>query len=241
MWRWVVKDYFSAFGWYRISALMKAGNWFWVIYWFAMLPAMFNSFGSWEDTLTFYLMMIPIFFCLTSEIFHRNRLPKIFYICPMEKEIRKAYIERKFLFSILFPSLLGGVAAVALWGFKLCHPLTAVLYFFDVLVISIFIGGIFKQTVQIPENSAIRLETVETNGVIEGAAYILSLIAVFGMYMMLEFGPSIEVWCKWIFVGFAVVLQLPLTIKGLTGWNAAVERALSYEVVKIKAKKVGGK
>ena len=65
MWRWVIKDYFSAFSWYRISALMKAGNWFWVIYWVAMLPAMFKSFGSWEDTLTFYLMMIPIFFILS--------------------------------------------------------------------------------------------------------------------------------------------------------------------------------
>lgn len=241
MWRWVVKDYFSNFSRYKISARIKGGNWFGVFYCFIILPLTFRAFESWKDTLTFYLMMIPMFFCLESGTLNRNRLPKFFYVCPMEKEVRRDYIERKFMFSILFPAMIGGIAAALLWGFRLCHPLTAGLYFFDVTVVSIFMGGIFKQMVEIPKDSAIQLEAVETEGIIEAVAYILSFMGVIGMYIMLEIGPSVESWCKWIFLGVAVVLQLPLTIKGLTGWNAAVERALGYEVVKVKAKRVGGK
>ncbi len=240
MWRWVIKDYFSNFSWYKISAAMKAANWFLVIYWIVIIPAMTGAFEKWEYALTFYLIMLPVGFRIVSGIFQRSKLPKIFYICPIERAVRRAYIERKFLFSAVVPAFVGGVAAVLLWVLQLCHPLTAGLYFFDILIISFLGQKIFTQTVEVPKDSAIQRETVESMGVIQAVAFVLSFFGVFGMWMMLDFGPSIESWCKWIFFGIAVVLQLPLTIKGLTGWNAAVERALSYEVIKVKARKIGG-
>lgn len=240
MWRWVIKDYFSAFSWHKISALMKAGNWFWILYWLVVLPGLSGAFEEWEYALTFYLLMLPVGFFFVSASLQRKKLPKIFYISPMEMPVRRAYIERKFLFSILIPAFVGGVSTVLLLVFQLCHPLTAGLYFFDILVISLFGGEFFTQTVEIPKDSAIQQETMQSMGITRGVAFILSFVGVSGMWIMLDCGPSIEVWCKWIFVGVAVVLQLPLTIKGLTGWNAAVERSLSYEVVKIKPKRIGG-
>ncbi|MBR3823758.1 MAG: hypothetical protein IKJ39_01010 [Lachnospiraceae bacterium] len=241
MWRWVIKDYFSNFSWYKISARMKGGNWFWVIYMFTIVPLVCRMFERWEYTAIYYLMMLPIGFCMASAALQKNRLSKIFYICPMEKTMRRAYVERKFLFSVLVSAFGGCVSTVLLLLLQLCHPVTAGVYFFNLLVISVFSDKVFIQTVEIPKDSAIRLETVESQGSTESVALLLSVIGTCGMGMVLSFGPSVESWCKWIFLGGAVLIILPLTIKGLTGWNAAVERALSYEVVKIKAKKVGGK
>lgn len=240
MWRWVIKDYFSAFSWYRISALMKASNWFWVLYWFLLLPGMSGAFEEMDKVWTFYLMMLPVGFCFVSGVFHRSKLPKFFYICPMERSVRRTYINRKFLFEILVPAFIGGVATVLLLGLRLCHPLTAGLYFFDMLVISLLGGDIFTQTVEVPKDSAIQVEEAKMLGVTKCVAFVLSFLGIFGMWMMLDFGPAVESWCKWGFFSVAVLIVLPLTIKGLTGWNAAVERALSYEVFKVKAKRIGG-
>lgn len=241
MWRWVIKDYFSAFSWYKIREVMKPGNLFWIFYWLVVLPGLSGAFEEMDKVWTFYLMMLPVGFCTVSGVFHRSKLPKFFYICPMERSVRRTYINRKFLFAILVPAFIGGVATILLLGLRLCHPLTAGLYFFDMLVISLFGGDIFTQTVEVPKDSAIQVEEVNMLGVTKGVAFVLSFLGILGMWMMLDIGPAVESWCKWVFFSVAVVIVLPLTIKGLTGWNAAVERALSYEVVKIKAKKVGGK
>lgn len=241
MWRWVIKDYFTSFSWYRMKDRMKSGDLFWAIYMVTLLPLMCGIFEQWEYTMIYYLMMLPIGFSMLSLAFQKSRLPKIFYICPMEKAVRRAYIERKFLFSVLVSAFIGGVSTVLLLVLQLCHPLTAGVYFFNMLVISVFSDKIFIRTVEIPKESAIQLETVESEGIAEGVASLLSVLGTFAMSMVLSFGPSVESWCKWIFLGGAVVLILPLAIKGLTGWNGAVERALSYEVIKVKAVMKGRK
>ena len=241
MWRWVIKDYFVAFRWRQIKESVKRGDLFWIIYFFTLLPLICGVYERGEYTVTYYMMILPIGFCMASSVLHKRKLSKIFYICPMERTVRKAYIERKYLFSVLVSAFVGGIATVMLLVCRLCHPLTAGVYFFNILVVSVFSDKIFVQTVEIPKESAIRLETVESEGVAEGVATFLGALGNFGMCMMLSFGPYVESWCKWVFFAAAVVIVLPLTIKGLTGWNAAVERALSYEVVKVKAKRVGGK
>ncbi len=241
MWRWVIKDYFSNFSRYKMKAAMKAANWLWILYWFVALPGMSGVFEELDNVWTFYLMMLPVGYCLVSGVLQKSKLPKFFYICPMEEGVRRTYINRKALFFVLVSAFVGGIATVLLLVFRLCHPLTAGVYFFDVLVLSLFGGEIFLQTVEIPKDSAIQVEEASMLGVTKGVAFVLSLVGIFGMWMMLSFGPSVESWCKWVFFAAAVVIVLPLTIKGLTGWNAAVERTLSYEVVKVKAKRVGGK
>ena len=55
MWRWVIKDYFSAFSWYKIRTVMKGANLIWVLYWCLVLPGMSGTFEERDNVWTFYL------------------------------------------------------------------------------------------------------------------------------------------------------------------------------------------
>jgi hypothetical protein len=173
--------------------------------------------------------MIPVGFCLISEALHENLLPKMFYLCPMEKGVRKAYIERKFIFAMIVPTILGAIFAVIMWAFSHCHPLTAIMYWVNMVILGILTSSFLgKRKVKIPKEGSNQSETVNTtSGAIVGNL-IVTLFAIFGIGMMLCNEVAIESWCKWVFVSITVFVQLPLLIKYLSGWNKAVENAVGY-------------
>lgn len=229
MWRWVIRDYFVAFRWGKIKDWLKSGDWFWVVYFLMLLPYIFGFLEKDEYMVLYYIMMIPAGYCLISEALHENLLPKMFYLCPMEKEERKAYVERKFCFAMIVPAILGGIFAVILWVFSHCHPLTAIMYWVNVVILGILTSSFLgKRKVKIPKAGSYLKETVNAGGAVLTSNLIVTLFSIFGMGMMLCNEVSIEGWCVWVFVSIAVFVQLPLTIKYLSGWNKAVENAVGY-------------
>lgn len=229
MWRWVIKDYFGAFRWGKIKDWLKEGDWFWILYFMSILPYIMGFMEKNEYIVLYYIMMIPVGFCLISEALHENLLPKMFYLCPMEKEVRKAYIERKFIFAMIVPTILGGIFAVIMWAFSHCHPLTAIMYWVNVVILGILTSSFMgKRKVKIPKEGSNQSETVNTTSGAVVGNLIVTLFAIVGIGMMLNNETSIESWCKWVFVSITVFVQLPLLIKYLSGWNKAVENAVGY-------------
>lgn len=234
MWRWVIKDYFAAFRWEKIKAWLKKGEWFWVFYFLFLVPVMCGFFETKQATLTYYLMVAPVGYCLAAEALHENMLPKMFYICPMDKEERKGYVKRKFLFAMLVPVFLGAVFAIVLWGMKICRPFTAIIYWVNVAILGIMTSSCFgKRKVSVPDHSSLKGETLYTGGAVETSDLLISMFAIMGMGIMLCDFASEESWAVWIFVSVAVFIQLPLTVKYLSGWNKAVENAVGYAKTKL--------
>ncbi len=234
MWRWVIKDYFAAFRWGKIKDWLKTGDWFWIVYFLVLLPYIFNFFEKDEYMIIYYILMIPAGYCLISEALHENMLPKLFYLCPMEKEERKGYVECKFVFAMLVPAMLGGIFAIILWVFSHCHPVTAIMYWVNVVILGITTSSCLgKRKVKIPKAGSALMQTVNTSEGIVRGNLIVTLFSILGMGMMLCNEVSIEGWCKWVFVSIAVFLQLPFTIKYLSGWNKAVENAVGYAKTKL--------
>jgi len=234
MWRWVIKDYFAAFRWNRIKERMKGNDWFWTGYLLIGVPLIWGVFEKIEYAIIYYSMLVPVIFCLFSETIHENILPKLFYLCPMDKEQRRGYVERKFLFAMIQPAILGGIFAVILWAFRHCQPLTAIMYWVNVVIIGITTSSCFgKRKVYVSGHNGTQGKTLYTGGGIETSNFIVSFIAILGMCMILCVESSIESWAIWIFVSVAIFIQLPLIIKYLSGWNKAVENAVGYAKTKL--------
>lgn len=229
MWRWVIKDYFGAFRWGKIKDWLKEGDWFWILYFMSILPYIMGFMEKNEYIVLYYILLMPVGYCLISEALHENLLPKMFYLCPMEKEVRKAYIERKFIFAMIVPTILGAIFAVIMWAFSHCHPLTAIMYWVNVVILGILTSSFMgKRKVKIPKEGSNQSETVNTTSGAVVGNLIVTLFAIVGIGMMLNNETSIESWCKWVFVSITVFVQLPLLIKYLSGWNKAVENAVGY-------------
>lgn len=234
MWRWVIRDYFAAFKWEKIKAWLKKGEWFWVFYFLFLLPVICGFFETKEATLIYYLMVAPIGYCLAAEALQENVLPKMFYICPMDKEERKGYVERKFMFSMLVPAFLGAAFAMVLCGMGLCKPFTAIMYWVNVTILGIMTSSCFgKRKVEVPDNSSFKGRYLYTGEAVETCDLLISMFAIMGMGIMLGDFASEESWAVWIFVSVAVFIQLPLTIKYLSGWKKAVENAVGYAKTKL--------
>ncbi len=229
MWRWVIRDYFVAFRWGKIKDWLKSGDWFWVFYFWVLLPNMIGFNEKAEYIVLYYILSMPVGYCLISEALHENLLPKMFYLCPMEKEQRKAYVERKFIFAMIVPAILGGIFAVIIWAFSHCHPLTAIMYWVNVVILGILTSSFLgKRKVKIPKEGSNQSETVNTTSGAVVGNLIVTLFSIYGMGMMLCNEVSIESWCVWVFVSVAIFVQLPLLIKHLSGWNKAMENAVGY-------------
>ena len=229
MWRWVIRDYFVAFRWGKIKDWLKDGEWFWMFYFLSAVPYIFGFLDKNEYIVIYYIMMIPAGYCLISEGLRENMLPKLFYLGPMGKEERKAYVERKFVFAMIVPTILGGIFAILLWAFSHCHPLTAIMYWVNVVILGILTSSFMgKRKVKIPKADSPLKETVNAGGAVLTGNMVVTLFTILGMGMMLCTEVSIESWCKWVFVSIAVFVQIPLLIKYLSGWNKAMENVVGY-------------
>lgn len=224
-----MKDYFAAFRWGKIKEWLKEGGLFWTIYFMTLLPYIVGFTDKGADMILYYILMIPVGYCLVSENVHENVLPKLFYLCPMEKEQRKAYVERKFLFAIIVPAILGGVFAIILWAVRQCNPLVVIMYWVDIVFLGITTGP-FLGKCRVPRSKGNNIlnKSGYTRVGIEAGIMIISLFSIFGMGVMLCAETPVESWVVWVFVSVAVFVQLPLTMKHLSGWNKAVENAVGY-------------
>ncbi|MBQ7776826.1 MAG: hypothetical protein IJ379_12990, partial [Lachnospiraceae bacterium] len=66
-------------------------------------------------------------------------------------------------------------------------------------------------------------------GMVESANLLFTLLSIFFSAAVLCWDTPVALWVEYIFVGFVVLVQIPLTVKLLTYWNQFMDRAVSYE------------
>lgn len=238
MMKYIIKDYFVAFRWGKIKESYKSGGWWMYFYLLTLLPAITGFYDRAKDAACYLLVGVPIVFCLFSAPLHPMRLPKIMYLCPMDEKARRSYIEKSGYFRMAFSVLLGIIGALVLIVGGMCDWICGVGLVFNMVVLALFSCGINANGYGTTDANGNRtFDTSDARGVLEMWGIIITLISSLGYVAMLAWETTVAVWVKGIFIGVAVLIQLPIFLKYLTYWEGAVERAMNYERSYIENKK----
>lgn len=187
-------------------------QWWPLIYIGFILPAITDFYETKMSAFMYFMIMIPALIAMFA-IFNEIRLPKIMFLCPMSEEMRRDYVEKHCVIRIVVVLLLGatGILLLFLKGmFPLKYCIGAM---FNIVVMAFsqrgFVageGGVWRCTM---------------NG-------FVSLLSSFGYVCVMNWDTPVWNGIIWVFVGVAVVIQIPLLLKDLSRWEEAVCRAIDY-------------
>lgn len=228
MFKWIVRDYFAAFRWGNIKEAMKNGGVFLIIYWGCLLPSIAGFIERKEYLLTYVLIIVPTAFTALSGKLHSMNLSKVMYLCPIGRKERREYIVKSCYFRIGLTAMVSILAVLILVCVGLCDWVTSIGLMFNGIVFALLMCGIEKKK-SITEKEPYPPIEMNRQGVIEVVDVFFTLISSYGIACLLCWDTPVSWWVKYIFLGIALVVQLPLTIAYLTYWKKAVEEATDYE------------
>ncbi len=230
MWKWVVRDYFAAFRWEKSKEWLKNSNGWWMILYFGLLfPACFNMWSSDKLLGVYFLMVLPVMLSAFSTAVHPMGLPKVMYLCPMEQEKRREYIEKSYLFRMLVVVLLEVLVAVLLMMLGMADVVTFCVIVGNGIFWAIASSGLGHQRMDGLTRERLKSVTPYALGNLATGLLMVSALSQFGLVCMLCWDNPVAWWVKWIFVAVALGFQLPFAIKLLQNWDIAINRAASYE------------
>lgn len=232
MMRRVIRDYFAAFRWQKMKEENQIGSLWMIIYFTFFLPLLtLKTMRSWEGLLIFNLVTFPIMFCIFAEVLHPMVLPKMMYLCPMSREIRREYIVKAGLFRIAAPLSLGILAVVILLISGKCDWLCGIGILLNDITFCTFVGsGINTNGYRkVRENGQRIFDMDSGNGVMEIVIIVTALLMCIIYSSELTSDTPLPVWGKGILIGVVLFISVPITVHYLKGWRGAVERAISYE------------
>ena len=138
MMKLVVRNYFAAFRWNNIKEEMKKGELYYLLfYWLGIIPMLWGVWQTKEETVIYYMLVFPMLFFELSIRIHPMRMPKIMFLCPMNKRMRKEYISKFICFRILNIILVGGIGIAVLMLGGLCDWICAIGLFLNICVVAI--------------------------------------------------------------------------------------------------------
>lgn len=232
MMRRVIRDYFAAFRWHKIKEENKANSLWMIIYFTFFLPLLtIKTMRSWEGILIFDFVTFPIIFCMFAEVLHPMALPKIMYLCPMSREMRRDYIVKAVFFRIAFPLTMGVLAVVILLLSGKCDWLCGIGILLNDITFCVFLGsGINTNRYGKKDENGQKTANMDSgNGIMELVMIVTTLLICLIYSSELTSDTLLPVWGKAILIGVILFLSVPITIQYLKGWQKAVERAISYE------------
>lgn len=225
----IVKDYFVAFRWSNFKT--KVAHFFYLnVYFSIMLPAVAGFFEKGEYALVYFLIMIPTIHIFNSGALHIMKMPKLMYMVPLTQEMKREYIVKSAIFRICFCSLLGALCTLPLVLLGICRVITYVVLVYDFVTLALIFCGM-NERYSIEERETWPEVKSDCRGIIMAVDIMLTIISIFAIACMLSWdGGQVNVYANLLFIIPAILFQLPLTIKFMSGWNKAVEKALSYEI-----------
>ena len=102
----IIRDYVAAFYPAKIKEQYKSGGWWLFLYFLTIVPALAGFFEKKEYTLMYYLVCLPILYCMFSAPLHPMRPPKMMFLCPMNSNMRKEYAKKYSRLCITVPFIL---------------------------------------------------------------------------------------------------------------------------------------
>lgn len=231
MWKWVVRDYFAAFRWGKFKEWLKTG-WWSILYFGLLMPLSLQLFEEPKEMVIYTCIVVPYMCVIISCNCHSMALPKVMYLCPMTEAQRQKYVEKSCILQIGVGGVLGGIMALVLWVTGFCNIVEAGILLFDSFSLAIALCGFgrVKPDERTKERMKLDVNTpLVMLGGIETLTLIFAMCSAMGMYIVICWETPVFWWVKWIFVGVAVLIQLPLTLRLLRNWDVTIRKAASYE------------
>ncbi len=224
----IVKDYFLAFRWGNFKE--KVANALYMILYFTVLfPVIVGFYEKVQYVITYYLIAIPTIHIINSGALHIMRMPKLMYMVPLNENQKREYIVKSAIFRICFCTLLGTVCGLPLVLLGWCRVITYVIIVYDILTLALLFCGM-NERYGVEEREKYPPVKSDYRGIVQWVDVFLTIISIFGISCMLcwDDGP-VNVYVNLVFIIPAILFQLPLTIKHMTYWKKAVEKAMHYE------------
>lgn len=234
----VIRDYFAAFRWKKIKERYSNYNTWYIIYFLVLTPLWLHAERMPGGFLTYYLINVPILFCIISAGLHPMVLPKILYLCPMSKESRKEYIIKSCYVRIAIPVTMGIAGSVVLMCRGFCSRLYGAVIIMNIVILSIVLGADTSAQGygKIAENGQRTLDFDSREGVCQGIVTIVAMLIGLGYQMLVQWESFLNL-MGGVVLGIVLVVELPLTILFLKDWKKRVEQLLFYENTGVLQKK----
>lgn len=231
--KWVMRDYFQAFHWKNNKERYKSNRWWMYIYFIFFLPLMSSELRTFEGWLGYILIMLPFLFTMFASVLQPMAMPKLMYLCPMSRDMRREYIRKSCYFRTMVPIIMSILVVAILLISGRCNWVYAAVILLNHSTLSVLLGsGINMNGYGKPDENGKRVVHMDTgNGIIElivmvGAMFSCFLCSCYITYGM-QSASAMEM--QWWFLGMELLISLPLTICYIRNWSEAVERAIQYE------------
>lgn len=230
----VARDYFAAFRWSKIKESFFGRNfssWWWIMYVCVLMPIMTPR--NWErgpeHIFQHICVSLIVMFGAFAAPLHPIALPKMMYLCPMDENERKNYLQKSFLFKI-FAGFVISVLAISVLvlftGLDVFYGAVVVLAeMFFVLCSANIDSANIEKCVDGQHVSFIYGGEDVWAGVIRVVSLGYALFIVLGVGWQEDFRGGMGA----VFVGIMLVLETPLTIRMLKKSKLAMEAAVRYE------------
>lgn len=234
-----LRNYIRAFKWQNIKEKFHNGGWFSLFYVMIMLPVLLSGYDVKSNTsILCLLIMLPNIFAMTTAILFPAILPKMMYLCPMSKEMRKDYLIKAALIRTTVPILLSILVILIMLFNGLTDGMSAFGILLNNTIFAIFLGaGInINGYGKIAENGLRSLEIENSFSFCEFLVVIVTLLLSAGYAaVVLQTDP---LWVRLVFIGVTLAVNLPATINYFKYWPSAIENSLSYEKSLVKPTKL---
>lgn len=216
---WIIRDYFAGFHWKRSTKNFMEPAYWSSIYILFILPIIHDFYNTKEGAITCLAIAIPMFFMRVSIATHMTvELPKIMYLCPMDRKMRREYIEKSCIFRIVLSAIPGMIGIIILLVNGLVNWIGVAGIFFNILVMAFIGSGILSGS----KKMVLPIICVYVTLVIDiGYAYAIRLSS----------DKVVPGWIKWMAVLTVIFIQIPTILRVLKNWNTAIERATDYDKI----------
>ncbi len=227
-----LQNYLKAFKWQNIKESYHNGGWFTLIYILIFLPLImalnYEENGLYVDIIIF-LIIFPFVFSMFSAGLFPMRLPKLMYLCPMSKEMRKDYILKACMIRTLVPISMTVLILILLLMLGATDWISAIGIFINHTIFAVFFGS----GINMNGYGSINEKGVRSIPMDSFLSVMEAVILFFGLMICCGHGACSPVSAnpilKLLLIGASLVIPLPATISYLKYWPSAVENALSYE------------
>ncbi len=219
-WNRVIKDFFAGFFGREIRKV-EGMVWWLMAYFGIVFPALFHYFDTDRNAIIYFSIAIPvaIAFVLTNN--YKIMVPKELFLCPMDGQMRRDYIEKSCIVRIVFEMGLAALGVLVLISCGFCNVPYGIGIMLNMAVLALTIFGRYggDGELRVAFNTAVTIIS---------EMYYVGVLCWDGEHKQVLF---------WIFIVAWLIIQAPLAIKDLLLWNKVIDRAVDYERSYIVIKK----
>lgn len=221
--KWIIRDYFTACRWENIKEILKTGVWVWPIYWLILSKDDLSA-GKWVVILSFYIVVL---FVLFSGALHKMDLPKQLFLCPLSKQMRRAYVSKAAMFRIGLSSVIFVLTTVVFVLNGYFDVRMGVVLVGNGILLSVLMCGMSSKAQPTETGVAPLTKMRGARGTALGS--ILVTLWVLASSCVTEYEPNEIRLMSYILLGVMVIVELPLTVYYMSFFKQCVERAIDYE------------